>query len=354
MTLEMHLMGGGIPPMTGALTMGGTCVTRRAETYTQWAVMRTLVERRGFLKGMVGGAAGLAAASLFPALGEARTQPTPLTLTPLSDTVTLVSGAGGNIVALHSAEGVLLVDGGLEERTGEVLKALEPRVGKRPVVTAFNTHWHWDHTGSNEYLHKHGAKIIAHENTRLWLGTEIWSEWENRTYKPRPAAALPTETFYKTGKLSFGDEPVEYGWLGQAHTDGDIYVYFRRQNVLVAGDVLAVGSYPILDYSTGGWIGGMQDATQKLLDLTDEHTRFVPGTGPLLNKADVAAEHEMLATLREDFWQLMRKGYGAEDMIAARATQKYDAKWGNADLFIANAYRGLYGHTRSGELRGAV
>ena len=311
-----------------------------------------MTDRRAFLEALLGSAAGTAAAAVFAPRAWARAPAAPLAITPLSDSLTLISGAGGNIVALATREGVLLVDGGSAEHTADVLRALESRAGHRPVVTLFNTHWHWDHTGSNERLRKEGARIIAHENTRLWLGTDIDCEWEHRTYPRRPPQAAPTETFYKSGALRFGDEAIEYGYLGQAHTDGDIYVYFRTSNVLVAGDVVAVGSYPILDYSTGGWIGGMADATQRLLELCDDQTRIVPGTGPVQSKADLAAEHEMLASLREDLWQLMRKGLGSEDMIAAGATRRYDARWGSPDLFISNAYRGLYGHVR--ELRGAV
>lgn len=309
--------------------------------------MKTLADRRGFLKTALGAAAGLSVCRLAPAAATA-----PLTVSSLSDALVLIAGAGANVVALSAPEGLVVVDGGLEARSRELLKMLAGLPGGHHIHTVFNTHWHWDHTGSNERLRKAGATIIAHENTRLWLGTEIHETWEPRTYPPRPREAQPTQTFYKTGQLTFGGEPVDYGYLPQAHTDGDIYVYFRRENVLVAGDVVSVGSYPILDYCTGGWIGGMVDATQKLLDLTNDQTRIVPGVGPLQTRADLAAEHEMLATLKEDLWQLMRKGMGADDMIAAGATRKYDGKWGNSDLFISNAYQGMYGHVR--EMRGVV
>jgi cyclase len=255
-------------------------------------------------------------------------------------------------VALSSSDGLLLVDSGSAERSRELVKALAPLAGAKQIRTVFNTHWHWDHTGGNELLRKSGAQIIAHENTRQWLGTEIWVEWENRTYKRRPAEALPTQTFYTTGSLEFGGEPIEYGYLGQAHTDGDLYVYFRNQNVLVAGDVVSAGAYPVLDYSTGGWIGGMAGATQKLIDLANDGTKIVPGSGPVQSRALLTAEHDMLVTLQEDLWQLMRKGYGPDDMIQAQATRKYDRDWGNPDLFVKNTYRGLYGHVR--ELRGVV
>jgi glyoxylase-like metal-dependent hydrolase (beta-lactamase superfamily II) len=311
-----------------------------------------MADRRHFLRTLLGGAAGLSLAGVAPLRALARSAD-PLAVTRLSEKLALISGAGGNVVALSGPDGVLLVDCGVAERTRELLATVASLPGGRHIPTVFNTHWHWDHTGGNELLRKAGASILAHENTRLWLGAEIHEEWENRVYKPRPPAALPTQTFYKTGRMTFGNEPIEYGYLPQAHTDGDIYVYFRGENVLVAGDVVSVGRYPILDYSTGGWIGGMADATQKLLDLTDDKTRIVPGTGPVQSRADVASEHEMLATLKEDLWQLMRKGYGAEDMIEARATSKYDTKWGDPRLFIAAAYRGFYGHLR-GDLRGVV
>jgi glyoxylase-like metal-dependent hydrolase (beta-lactamase superfamily II) len=311
--------------------------------------------RRHFLQTLAGGAAGwsLAAAGLGGLRpGAAVAAADALSVTHLSDELLLIGGAGANVVALSQPEGVVLVDGGDAAHSAALLALLHQATGGRPIVTAFNTHWHWPHTGSNEALRKAGVRIIAQENTRLWLTEPVNEEWENRIYPARPKA-LPTDTFFKgVQKLAFGKANIEYGYLPQAHTDGDIYVYFRDANVLVAGDVVAVGHYPILDYSTGGWSLGMANATKQLLDVVDERTRIIPGTGPVQTKANLAAEHDMLATLHEDLWQLMRKGMGADDMIAAGATKKFDPEWGNSDLFITNAYRGLYGHVR--ELRGVV
>ena len=105
-------------------------------------------------------------------------------------------------------------------------------------------------------------------------------DWQGgKTYKPRAPQALPNKTFFTTGSMTLGAEKVDYGHLGQAHTDGDIYVFFRNANVLVAGDVLSVGQYPIADYNSGGWLGGMVTANKALLDLTKPDTRFVPGFG---------------------------------------------------------------------------
>ncbi len=336
--------------------------------------------RRQFLKTLIGGAAGLAGpawmtgraarmlsgaaaalgpAAFLPRTASARERSTPPAVQRLTDNLAVITGAGGNVVALSGSEGVLLVDTGAPERTHDLLAAITTLSGARngrartpTIPVAFNTHWHWDHTGGNEALRRGGTKLIAHENTRLWLGEPIWVEWQNRTYKPRPKEAWPTETFWTTGDLTFAGEEIEYGHLTQAHTDGDLYVYFRKQNVLAAGCVLSVGRYPILDYSTGGWIGGMADATKKLLDLTNDQTRIVPGVGPVATRADLAAEHEMLATLWNDLWHAMLKGYGADDMIASGITKKFDARWGSPDLFVRQAYQGLYAHVR--EMRGAV
>ncbi len=309
--------------------------------------------RRQVLQALAGGAAGLAVSELLPgkAFAQAAQEP-PLTVTRLTDRIAVISGAGGNVVVLSGPDGVLLVDSGSAERSADLLEAVARLPGGHRIDTVFNTHWHWDHTGGNERMRAAGARIIAHENTRLWLGTPIWVEWQNRTYAPRPRRAWPTETFYATGEMSFAGEPIEYGYLEQAHTDGDLYVYFRRENVLVPGCVLSVGSYPIIDYSTDGWIGGLSAATQRLAGMIDAGTRIVPGVGPVQSRADLLAEHAMLEDLQNEIWHLMLKGQGIPDIIAADPTRQYDATWGDPKLFIRGAYRSLYAHCR--ELRGAV
>lgn len=311
--------------------------------------------RRHFLKTLAGGAAGLTVPYLIPetAVAHSRQRGPALTVARLSDRLAVISGAGGNVVVFSGSDGVLLVDSGSMERSHDLLETVATLSSGRNIQTVFNTHWHWAHTGGNEVLRKAGAKrIIAHENTRLWLGTKVWVEWQNRTYPARPKDAWPTETFYTSGKMTFGGESIEYGYLPQAHTDGDIYVYFRGQNVLVPGGVLSVGRYPIIDYCTNGWLGGMAAAATQLSGLIDDETRIVPGTGPVQTRADLVAEQAMLTDVQNIVWRMMLKGLGTSDIIAAHATQKYDPKWGDADSFIHSAYKGLYAHAR--ELRGAI
>jgi cyclase len=298
--------------------------------------------RRDFLQLLAAGAAGVSLPSI---LGGAR-DATPITATKLAENFIEIAGAGSNVLLFTGPDGSAMVDGGLAEQSAELLKIVSEQSHAKPVRVLFNTHWHAEHTGSNETLAKAGAKIIAHENTKQWLSAEV----------SLPKAALPGDTFYATvattRKMTFGDEPIEYGYLPQAHTDGDIYVYFPRPNILMAGDVVSVGGYPILDYSSGGWIGGMAQASKTLLTVANAETRIIPGTGPMQTRADLEAQEKMLATVMERLVKLLKQGMSAKDMIAAAPTKEFDAKWGNPELFIANAYPGLWGHVR--ELGGIV
>lgn len=295
--------------------------------------------------------AGTAAATALTRVGFSNNAP--LDVKKLADNFLLISGAPGNVLAVLGPEGVLLVNGGSAERSEELLKLVAEKSGGKPVQFLFNTCWHPQHAGSNEALGKAGTRIVAHENTKLWLGTEIDCRWQKTTYEPHPKAALPNQTFY-TGvqKMTFGKEAVEYGYMPQAHTDCDIYVYFPGLNILATGDVVSEGSYPILDYTTGGWLGGLIEGQKTLLKVTNDSTQIVPGNGPVMTRADLDAENQMLAAVKDRLVKLMKQGLKPSEMIAAAPTKDFDAKWGNPDLFIELAYRGLWGHVR--ELGGIV
>lgn len=307
--------------------------------------------RRQFLGTMVGGAASLRVTS-----AQGRQAARPIAVTRLTDSHVLFSGAGGNVLAVRGREGHILVDGGLPEHSAELLAAVEQNLGPGSVRLLFNTHWHLEHTGSNDKLGRSGAKIIAQDNTKLWMSREILVEWQNnKVYPPRAKEALPNDTFFPHEsplKMNWGIEPIQYGHMFQAHTDGDIYVFFPGANILMAGDVLSVGKYPILDYSTHGWIGGMANANRDLLQLVDAQTRIIPGTGPIQSRADLQAQFDMLSTVRQRLVSMMKLGYGAKDMIAAKPTEEFDAKWGDPTLFMRSVYPGMWSHAR--ELGGII
>jgi cyclase len=301
-------------------------------------------QRREFLRTV---AAGAAALSLPRAVFGQASLAAPLVTTKLSDSITLISGAGNNIVAVAGSAGSLLVDCGDAAHAQDVLKV----TGR--VSTVINTHWHPESTGANDTMAKAGAKLVSHVNTELWMTQEIIHDWEKKVFPPRAKEALPTDTFYTTGKLTSGAETVEYGLMPMAHTDGDIYVHFPTSNVLAVGDVIQPGRLPILDYPTGGWIGGMQEAHRTVLRLANDATKIVPATGPVMTKAEVQASLDILTKVREQLVKLMKQGKGAKDMIDANAVQEFQPQLaGDPDPFIFTAYRGLWAHVR--ELGGIV
>lgn len=279
-------------------------------------------------------------------------QQTSLSATDLGENFSLITGAGANVLALSSPDGVLLVNGGLPERSVDLLQLVAGQTAAKRVQAVFNTDWHLENTGSNDALGIAGAKIIAHENTKLWMSTDILVDWEKRTYKARPRQALPNQTFYTSGKMSFGKEEVHYGHLGQGHTDGDIYVFFPRPNILITGEVFRVGAYPIPDYCTNGWLGGLINATKALIGVADAKTRVIPGSGPVQSLSDLESQLEMCTAIRNTIVGMMKQGKGANEIIAAAPTKDFDAKWGNPEVFMSVVYRGLWSHVR--ELGGIV
>ncbi|HEX5229564.1 MAG TPA: MBL fold metallo-hydrolase [Bryobacteraceae bacterium] len=308
--------------------------------------MRIRSNRRAFLRGVAGGAVAFAVSSRLRA-------ETPLQVQKLSEKFLLITGAPGNVLAMIGEDGVLLVNGGSAKHSEELLQLVAQQSGNKPVRVLFNTCWHPEHSGSNEALGKAGAKIIAHENTKLWLGSEFDVRWQERTYEPNPKESLPNQTFYSgVPKMMFDGEPIEYGYMMQAHTDGDIYVYFPGANILAVGDVVSSGRYPIVDWSTGGWLGGMIEGQKGLLKVTNATTRVVPGNGPLMTQAELQGENEMLATVKDRLTKLIKKGLRPSELVAAEPTKDFDPKWGDPKLFIELAYRGMWGHVR--ELGGIV
>jgi glyoxylase-like metal-dependent hydrolase (beta-lactamase superfamily II) len=276
-----------------------------------------------------------------------------LGLTRLSDRLSVISGAGANVVVLETSEGLALVDSGAPARADALLAFIDAEFDRAPIRVLFNTHWRLDHTGANEAIARRGATIVAHQNTRLWMGTEYYVEWEQTNYPPRPDAALPTETFYSSDPqplfYELGGYRIEYGHLAEAHTDGDIYVRFSDDDVIAVGDVLAVDAFPTLDYSTGGWIGGAQDATSLLLELAGPDTRIVAGEGSPRTRSALEDQKALLDELRERIRLRIIEGKSVDEILAEEIMEGYETL-ANPRQFVSNVYNGLWW---GGRLRGA-
>jgi cyclase len=302
--------------------------------------------RRDFVRALAGGAAG--ASFVYSAFGQGA--PAPIKATKLSKDVVLIEGDGGNMALILDADGLMLVDSGLPERGADLQKAIAD-VDSHKVRTLFNTHWHFDHSGSNELLGKSGAKIIAHENTKKWLSQKVTIEAFNRTFEPLKPEGLPVETFSKSGKMTFGGEKIEYTHVAPAHTDSDVYLYFPGPNVLHTGDLFFNGFYPFIDYSTNGWVGGMAAAEAAMLKVGDAQTRVIPGHGPLATKEDLKATQAMLEKVTERMEAMAKEGKSVDEVVAAAPTKDFDDKFGKGMFppaqWVKVAYTSVLRHQKS-------
>jgi len=302
--------------------------------------MRIRMSRRGFL-GSVSAATLLASGTAK--LARAGTASPPLTAESLGDGLLWIRGAGANLLALRAGDGLAFIDGGLATHAGEVLQLAQQKLGAGSARTLFNTHWHHEHTGLNERLGKAGASIIAHEQTRLWLSTKVRYQPDDPPILPLPPYARPNKTTWTGGALQAGTQQLSYGYLAQAHTDGDIYVKLMPANVLVTGGVVAGNGWPTPDWVTGGYITGTVNGYRTLLAQCDDATRVVTAYGErLYTRADLQAELDILTKLNNDLSKMMRAGFGPQDMLNAQPAKDYAAKLGDPTHFLVESFKSLW------------
>lgn len=289
------------------------------------------MDRRSFLVSM----SGAAVAAVLPRGVAAQSQ---------GDRLAVVTAGRTNVLALATPGGLVVVDSGDAALREPLLTALRQHAADGRAVLVFNTHWHAEHTGANEPLREAGAAIVAHENTRLWMATPTWMPVEDRYRQPRPKGAHPTETFYASGSKTVGGERIDYGYLIEAHTSSDIYVFFRNANVLAVGDVASPARDPELDYLTGAWIGGRVDAMDRLLALADDRTRIVPGFGPVMTAADLRAERDVMKAIYDRTVERVRKGDAPSDLLEGGVLSGLARTWNDPKKFLDDVHKGLFAH----------
>jgi glyoxylase-like metal-dependent hydrolase (beta-lactamase superfamily II) len=290
------------------------------------------ISRRNFLRD---GAQALSAASLLgtavasPAFAKSSAKPVKARASAKDIIVkdvaglSVISGAGCNVVALGGPNGALMIDGGLAVNSALLLQAVAKATKTTRVEALVNTHWHPEQTGSNETVGKSGAKIIAHEVTKLALGARNRSALVDGIYGPLPAAALPTQTTYNTGSLQFAGEQVDYRYLPGAHTNGDLFVHFPRRNVIVAGGPVGSDRWPVMDYLNGGFMHGFVRSYEILADTVKPDTIIIPADGPTLTGADIVKQRDMYWSLFKQFFIMFNKGAGPQDIIAYNRGEDY-------------------------------
>jgi glyoxylase-like metal-dependent hydrolase (beta-lactamase superfamily II) len=301
-----------------------------------------MIKRRHLLQWTAGAGTALAAASFRAPSALAQSS---ITTQSLNANLALFSGNGGNVLVRRAANGELLsVDGGLAANAANLLRSISDTLGSDQITTLINTHWHHEHTGLNEQLADRGIRIFAHENTRQWLSTRIERPWEDVVFDPLPAAAQPNETFYHYGELQHDDVQIEYGYLRQAHTDGDMYVFFPQDNVLHVGGIVSTDTWPLMDWWTGGWIGGLVDGIETLLSVANESTVIVPATGPVMTKADLMVLRDMYAELFNAVRTSFMAANSVPETLALKLGAAYEARFGPSDMFIELSQWSLIPH----------
>lgn len=260
------------------------------------------------------------------------------------DNITVIAGSGGNITVLSGPDGKLLVDAGISP-SKEKLQAAFEKLGPEPVRYVVNTHWHWDHTDGNNWLHAAGATIIAHPNTLKHLSESTYVVDWNWTMEPVPAGARPTLLVQAQKNFDFDGTRVEVANLGPGHTDGDLWVYFAEADVLALGDTFWTAGYPFIDNQDGGNIDAAIHWADKAIARTTNRTIVVPGHGPVGTRADLIAFRDMLVGVRKNVATLKQQGRSLDEIIAAKPTADFDARWGHFVIdpthFTRLVYAGL-------------
>lgn len=268
----------------------------------------------------------------------------PILTTPLRGPLSMLSGSGGNITVLSGKQGQLMVDAGIAVSRPRIETALAA-LGKRPIKYLINTHYHWDHTDGNPWVHEDGATIIATAGTVKRVTSTIRVDDWDYTFKPLAAAGVPSEILKADKTYHFDGQTVEVKLLNPSHTDTDLYVIFKEANVASLGDLFWNGVYPFIDNENGGGIDGMIKADDAILAQLKDDVVIVPGHGPVGTKKELREFRDMLAAIRDNVAALKKQGKSRDEVIAAKPTAKFDDTYGHfvigPDFFTRIVYDGL-------------
>jgi cyclase len=319
---------------------------------------RTGVSRRAALRTLAAAAGALAAPPLLakdpqsPAVAPQAAPDTPqIGTTSLGKNLSLITGAGGNILVLKGDDGALVVDSGLESMVTGTAAAIHREAPE--VALLINTHWHFDHAGGNQRVVQMGAQVVAHQNCRSRLAEDQTIEFFNRKIKATPPQGLPRIALSHETQLHVNGEVIRIIPVPPAHTDGDVAVFFTKANLVHMGDLHFHQMYPFIDYSSGGWIGGLIPAVRLILEMTDEKTQVIPGHGSPATAADLRQYLEFLETIYNRLLGLQDAGKTVEEAVESKPTAEFDQAWSGGllspDDFVRCAYTGLLRHGKRAE-----
>ena len=244
----------------------------------------------------------------------------------VTENIYMLEGRGGNIGLCVGEDGAFMIDDQFAPLTEKILAAIA-KITDQPVQYLINTHWHGDHVGGNENMANAGAVIVAHENVRKRMSTEQLLKAFSRTVPPSPPAALPVITFDADIHFHFNEEDILITHVHNAHTDGDVLVYFQQSNVLHMGDTYFAGRFPFIDLGSGGSIDGIIQAANQALFLIDSDTKIIPGHGKVSDKEDLKAYRDMLMDVRDRIAVAIKAGMELDELKASNVIKDYE-EWG--------------------------
>jgi len=315
------------------------------------------------------GAIAIAAAALVTGSGLVAQAPgTNLEVLPVRPNFYMIAGAGGNIGVQVGVDGVVVVDSGSTSSSDAVVAAIK-KVTTQPIRYVINTSADPDHVGGNAAVAKAGQTLFTQSGGAgvaadfLGGGASILSAEQVLTSMSAtggqsssfPVGAWPTETFNQPRKYMYlNGEGIEVFRQPAAHTDGDAMVFFRRSDVVVAGDVLDTTRFPVIDTARGGTIQGEIAALQKLVDTAipsvpivsrEEGTLVIPGHGRVCDQLDVVEYRDMVTIIRDRIRDLMKQGLTLEQIQAASPARGYTRRYGSetgswtTNKFVEAVYR---------------
>jgi glyoxylase-like metal-dependent hydrolase (beta-lactamase superfamily II) len=258
----------------------------------------------------------------------------------LSDNIYYLEGSGGNIGVSIGDDGVFMVDDQFAPLSEKILDAIEG-LSDQPLRFVINTHQHGDHVGGNQNMGREGAVIVAHENVRTALRAGFNDGDLNQALSADHRIGLPIMTFTDSVDFHLNGEDIHIFYNGSGHTNGDSFVYFKNNNIIHTGDVFRTVAYPRVDVGAGGTFHGIVASYEKLLEISNANTRFLPGHGVVSSRADVQAQLLMFMTIRTRVLNALNDGMSLEQVLAAGLTAEYDARWGDPEGMLTAVYTEL-------------
>lgn len=233
----------------------------------------------------------------------------------VNESVYMLTGYGGNIGVSAGADGILIVDDQFAPLVDKISTALKG-IANTKLKYVVNTHYHGDHMGGNaEIKHQHDATVFAHDNVRIRLQND----------PELKAESLPVVTYAEGVKFHFNGDTIHVKHLPGAHTDGDSYIVFEKQNVLHTGDIMFNYMFPYIDLDAGGSVPGYIKAVEIMLSEMDSNTKVIPGHGKLANKKDVEAFLDMLKSTRKLVLEMKSKGMTLEEVTEKGLGEKWQS-----------------------------